>query len=88
MSSKHSTTATAASGATDPNPASAPRSRAAANGGTAMGSTDRVERIRSLAYRFFVERGAADGHALDDWLQAEARVAAQEENGGGAAIKR
>jgi hypothetical protein len=30
--------------------------------------------IREAAYQRYVERGYADGHDLDDWLQAEADV--------------
>jgi len=29
------------------------------------------ERIRLLAYEIYMQRGRADGKALDDWLQAE-----------------
>jgi len=32
------------------------------------------ERIRARAYEVFEERGRADGHALDDWLEAKAEV--------------
>jgi Protein of unknown function (DUF2934) len=28
--------------------------------------------LRRRAYRLYEERGRADGHALEDWLQAEA----------------
>ena len=28
--------------------------------------------IRCRAYKLYEERGRADGHALEDWLQAEA----------------
>ncbi len=28
--------------------------------------------IRRRAYKLYEERGRADGHALEDWLQAEA----------------
>ena len=30
--------------------------------------------IRETAYRYFAERGYADGFDMDDWLQAEAEV--------------
>ena len=33
-----------------------------------------ADRIRLVAYRLFSHRGAADGHALDDWLAAEREV--------------
>ena len=32
------------------------------------------ERIRHRAYDHYLERGRADGHALDDWLEAKAEV--------------
>jgi Protein of unknown function (DUF2934) len=31
-------------------------------------------RIRVRAYDLFLERGGADGHALDDWLKAEVEI--------------
>ena len=30
--------------------------------------------IRQRAYQLYIKRGMAAGHALDDWLQAEAEV--------------
>ena len=32
------------------------------------------EQIRQRAYELFEKRGCEDGHALDDWLQAEAEI--------------
>jgi hypothetical protein len=32
------------------------------------------EEIRHSAYEFYEQRGREDGHALDDWLRAEAEV--------------
>ena len=32
------------------------------------------EQIRQRAYQLYYERGAEDGHDLDDWLQAETEV--------------
>jgi hypothetical protein len=32
------------------------------------------ERIRNRAYHLYANRGYADGHALDDWLEAKAEV--------------
>jgi DUF2934 family protein len=29
------------------------------------------EEIELLAYQIYIERGCADGHDVDDWLQAE-----------------
>jgi hypothetical protein len=30
--------------------------------------------IRQRAYELYIKRGMAPGHALDDWLQAEAEL--------------
>lgn len=35
------------------------------------------ERIRLRAYELYERRGRGDGHALDDWLQAEAELRGQ-----------
>jgi len=32
------------------------------------------EKIRLRAYQLYEERGKIEGHALDDWLQAEAEI--------------
>jgi hypothetical protein len=32
------------------------------------------EQIRRRAYELYEQRGAQDGHELEDWLQAEAEV--------------
>jgi hypothetical protein len=32
------------------------------------------DRIRERAYLLYQARGCADGHALDDWLEAKAEV--------------
>jgi hypothetical protein len=32
------------------------------------------ERIRNRAYDLYLRRDCADGHALDDWLEAKAEV--------------
>jgi len=32
------------------------------------------EKIRVRAYELYEQRGMIDGHALDDWLQAEAEI--------------
>jgi len=32
------------------------------------------EQVRVLAYQIYEQRGRADGHDLDDWLQAEGEV--------------
>jgi hypothetical protein len=33
-----------------------------------------VEAIERRAYEIYLERGRDDGHALDDWLRAEAEL--------------
>jgi hypothetical protein len=38
------------------------------------GSYELEERIRVRAYELYEKRGKRDGHALDDWLQAEAEL--------------
>jgi hypothetical protein len=35
------------------------------------------ERIRARAYEIYEERGRGNGHALDDWLEAEGRPGIQ-----------
>jgi len=35
---------------------------------------EKEERIRLRAYELYEQRGKRDGHALDDWLQAEAEL--------------
>ena len=37
-------------------------------------SNDAEERIRLRAYELYEQRGMIDGHALDDWLQAEGEI--------------
>jgi hypothetical protein len=37
-------------------------------------ATDRDDVISSIAYSLYEARGSVDGHALEDWLEAEARV--------------
>ena len=36
--------------------------------------SDAEEKIRLRAYELYEERGKIEGHALDDWLQAEAEI--------------
>ena len=31
----------------------------------------KVEEVELRAYQIYIERGGADGHDVDDWLQAE-----------------
>jgi hypothetical protein len=37
-------------------------------------AADRNDVISSIAYALYEARGSVDGHALEDWLEAEARV--------------
>jgi len=46
-------------------PASAPQ---------AATDTQDLQEIRAAAYALYEARGCADGHELDDWLQAEQQV--------------
>ena len=41
----------------------------------------RLERIREAAYSRYADRGYEHGHDLEDWLEAEAEIEAEE--GGG-----
>ncbi len=41
-------------------------------GGSSLELTEDI--IRARAYRFYEERGCEDGHALEDWLRAEAEI--------------
>jgi Protein of unknown function (DUF2934) len=49
----------------------------AANPPPGVGTTapsSREARVREQAYALYEARGKTEGHALDDWLEAEARV--------------
>ena len=35
---------------------------------------DLEEKIRRRAYELYQQRGRVDGHALDDWFQAQAEI--------------
>jgi len=37
------------------------------------------ERIRRRAYELYVQRGCAEGSELDDWLQAEEEILAEQD---------
>jgi len=39
------------------------------------------EKIRLRAYQLYEERGKIEGHALDDWLQAEAEILGAKKHG-------
>jgi len=39
------------------------------------------EKIRLRAYELYEQRGMIDGHASDDWLQAEAEVLGAKKRG-------
>jgi Protein of unknown function (DUF2934) len=41
--------------------------------------TTREENVRARAYELYEVRGRIDGHAEEDWLQAEAEVAGSKE---------
>jgi len=41
---------------------------------TTESSSDLQEQIRRRAYELYEQRGREDGHALEDWLQAESEV--------------
>ena len=38
------------------------------------------ERVRRRAYELYIERGNESGSELDDWLQAEEEIRAEEES--------
>ncbi len=38
-------------------------------------------RIRARAYELYVQRGKAEGHALDDWLSSECEIWARTRKG-------
>ncbi len=40
------------------------------------------EEIELRAYQIFIERGGADGHDVDDWVQAEQELAEKYANTG------
>jgi len=42
-------------------------------------STPHQENVRARAYELYEVRGRIDGHAEEDWLQAEAEVAGRNE---------
>jgi hypothetical protein len=41
-------------------------------------SIDPQEQVRRRAFEIYIQRGAQDGHELDDWLQAEAEIISQQ----------
>lgn len=43
-----------------------------------MSNSSDVRTIRELAYRLWEARGRRDGHAVDDWLDAERQVKASQ----------
>jgi hypothetical protein len=47
-------------------------------------SIDTQEQVRRRAFEIYEQRGRADGHELDDWLQAEAEVVSQQSKAMGA----
>ena len=43
--------------------------------------TEREARIREAAYNRYADRGYEHGHDLEDWLEAEAEIEAEEAEG-------
>lgn len=62
-------------------PQSATQALAGEQGGQGGQRVDAGAAISSMAYSLYEARGCIDGHALEDWLKAEAHVG----QGGGAA---
>ena len=50
-----------------------PKSREPLSGRTTS-VNNAEEKIRVRAYELYEQRGKIEGHALDDWLQAEAEI--------------
>jgi hypothetical protein len=59
-----------------------PRKKAAPGAAGPDPTADRDDAIRRLAYGLYEARGCTDGHALDDWLHAEAMFSAERERAG------
>ena len=60
----------------------------AATGSAQVDAETRDAQIHRLAYERYLGNGCVDGHALDDWLAAEAAVGALGLGGDGAAAER
>ena len=60
------------SNTTDVNPVNTIEHGSNGNGGSA-GSVPR-ERIAARAYELYLQRGAGDGRATEDWLEAEREI--------------
>lgn len=45
---------------------------------TASGDGEMLQRIAVCAYELYRERGAIDGHDVEDWLEAEQAILGQE----------
>jgi len=62
----------------DPGTSPVRAKRARANGKAALSLTPTAPAaiVAEVAHRLFEQRGSAHGHDLDDWLEAERRVAA------------
>jgi len=43
--------------------------------------SDAEEKIRLRAYQLYEERAKVEGHALDDWLQAQAEILGAKKHG-------
>jgi DUF2934 family protein len=46
---------------------------------TELRTPELEEQVRARAYDLYEQRGRADGHELDDWLQAEAELTSKSE---------
>lgn len=64
-------TSSAALGVTHAVAASAPAKAAASAGRGPLRRTPSQEEIATRAYELYVQRGCAEGHAEEDWAQAE-----------------
>ena len=49
-----------------------------------LSASTREDKIRRRAYELYVERGGEPGRDIEDWLQAERELTADESNAAGA----
>ena len=56
---------------------------APARGAVDVQASNRIDAVREAAYALYLARDRIDGHDLDDWLQAESRVAASKAGSSG-----
>jgi hypothetical protein len=74
MKHQHSTPATASVHAAPPARAKRQRAKKAPTPRTVEAIDPRDHAIRKIAYALYEARGCVDGHALEDWLHAEAQI--------------